>query len=104
LPIGVGTRRRLTFRIIPEKSGIVYANGKFYEPQGFQPRPDGTIAQLQNTVAVPALANIQTEKGENLYFKDRPAWLSGSLFGLFKAMADHADGRPLPPEWGELGL
>jgi superfamily II DNA or RNA helicase len=95
--------RTQSFRIIPEKSGIVYANGKFYEPQGFQPRPDGTIAQLQNAVAVPALANIQTEKGENLYFKDRPAWLSGSLFGLFKAMADHAGGEPLPREWGELG-
>jgi superfamily II DNA or RNA helicase len=95
--------RTQSFRIIPEKSGIVYANGNFYEPQGFQPRPDGTIAQLQNAVAVPVLANIMTEKGEDLYDKDRSAWTTGSLFGLFKAMADRDAGRPLPPEWGDLG-
>ncbi|MES5481550.1 DEAD/DEAH box helicase family protein [Bradyrhizobium sp. INPA03-11B] len=95
--------RTQSFRIIPEKSGIVYANGNFYEPQGFRPRPDGTIMQLQNAVAVPVLANILTEKGEDLYDKDRSSWKTDSLFGLFKAMADHGAGRPLPPEWGDLG-
>ncbi len=95
--------RTQSFRIIPEKSGIVYANGNFYEPQGFQPRPDGTIPQLQNAVAIPALANILTEKGENLYAKDRSAWTKDSLFGLFKAMADHDARRPVPLEWGDLG-
>jgi len=95
--------RTQSFRIIPEKSGIVYANGSFYRPQGFQPRPDGTIPQLQNAVAIPILANIMTEKGEKLYGKDRSAWTKESLFGLFKAMADHDAGRPVPPEWGDLG-
>jgi hypothetical protein len=95
--------RTQSFRIIPEKSCIVYANGNFYEPQGFQPRPDGTIGQLQNAVAVPILANIMTEKGEDLYGKDRSAWMRESVFGLFKEMADHDVGRPVPPEWGDLG-
>jgi hypothetical protein len=41
-----------------------------------------------------------TEKGEGLCGRDRSAWTRESLFGLFKAMADHDAGRPLPPEWG----
>ncbi|WP_315764245.1 DEAD/DEAH box helicase [Bradyrhizobium sp. SZCCHNR2009] len=95
--------RTQSFRIIPERPGVVYANGNFYEPQGFGLRPDGTIAQLQIATAVPVLANIATEKGENLYFPDRTKWLRESQFGLFKAMADHDPNTPTPGEWGELG-
>jgi hypothetical protein len=95
--------RAQAFRVIPKMQGVVYANGNFYRPQGFEPRPDGSIPQLQNVVVVPALATIKTEKGEGLYFTDRAAWASGSLFGLMKSMALHMANTPLPPEWGALG-
>jgi len=38
--------RSQSFRIIPKAPCVVYANGTFYEPQGFAVRPDGSIAQL----------------------------------------------------------
>jgi hypothetical protein len=60
--------RNQAFRLIPKKQGVVYANGTFYLPQGFEPRPDGTISQLQDVIAVPILSVIITEKGEDLYF------------------------------------
>ena len=94
--------RNQSFRVIPSKGGVVYANGTFYMPQGFSPRPDGTISQLQDVVAVPVLANITTEKGEALYPVDRAAWEKQSLFGLMKLMAEHSSSK-FPSEWGELG-
>jgi hypothetical protein len=94
--------RNQAFRLIPKKLGVVYANGTFYLPQGFAPRPDGTISQLQDVIAVPILSDITTEKGENLYFPDRDAWGKKSLFGLMKKMSEHS--KPSSPlEWGELG-
>jgi superfamily II DNA or RNA helicase len=95
--------RAQAFRVIPKAPGVVYAGGTFHRPRGFEPRADGTVAQLQNVVVVPALADIKTEKGENLYFSDRPAWETGSCFGLIEAMAEHPAGSPMPEAWGDLG-
>ncbi len=94
--------RNQAFRLIPKKQGVVYANGTFYLPQGFEPRPDGTISQLQDVIAVPILSVIITEKGEDLYFPKKSAWKKQSLFGLMKSMADHSVAAT-PAEWGELG-
>jgi hypothetical protein len=93
--------RNQAFRLIPKMQGVVYANGMFYAPQGFDPRPDGTISQLQDVISVPILSDITTEKGDKLYFPDRNAWRKESLFGLMKSMSDHVGA--VPQEWGELG-
>ena len=95
--------REQAFRIIPQAPGMIYAGGHFHRPRGFDPLPDGSIAQLHNVVAVPALADIKTEKGEDIYPTDRAGWRTGSCFGLMEAMALHPAGMPTPPEWGELG-
>jgi hypothetical protein len=95
--------RAQAFRVIPKMQGIVYANGNFYRPQGFEPRPDGSIPQLHNVISVPALASIDTEKGEAFYATNRPVWATRSLFGLIASMSSHSPGTPIPPEWGELG-
>jgi hypothetical protein len=89
------------FRIIPEQGSVVYANGRFYSPQGFGPREDGSIPQLENVFAVPILKDIDTEKGENLYAPDPAAWAEKSLFGLMKSICAHS-GR-LPAKWGDFG-
>ncbi len=93
--------REQLFRIIPAQGNVVYANGTFYSPQGFGPREDGTIPQLENVVSVPVLKHIDTEKGENLYGKDRNAWAEKSLFGLVKSISDHTG--KLPAKWGDFG-
>lgn len=92
--------RNQSFRVIPNKFGVVYANGDFYEPQGFGPREDGSIAQLQNVAAVPALRDTMTEKGEKLYFSNREAWETKSQFGLFARMSKATTSRA---EWATLG-
>jgi hypothetical protein len=93
--------RSQSFRIIPKAPGVVYANGTFYEPQGFAARSDGSIAQLQNVIAIPVLAEIKTEKGENLFGKSN--WKTSSLFGLIKDISDLPKGTRPRAEWGELG-
>ena len=91
------------FRIIPKEPNVVYAGSRVYSPQGLKPRPDGTMPQLDNVVAVPVLAEIPTEKGEKLYFDDCDQWRHGSLFGLMEDICLHPEGEVIPAEWGELG-
>jgi superfamily II DNA or RNA helicase len=95
--------RTQSFRVIPALEGVVYANGKFYRPQGLDKRDDGTFPQLDNLVAIPILESLKTEKGEKIYPVSRAAWRAESQFGMIKAICEISPGDPIPDEYGILG-
>src|SRR5690554_4750103 len=92
-----------SFRVIPAVGDIVYANGKFYKPQGFSVREDGEFPQLDNVIAVPILRDLKTEKGEAIYPVNQATWRAESQFGLIKAISEHPQNQPTPDAWGSLG-
>ncbi len=95
--------RSQSFRVLPKKNKVVYANGKFYSPHGLEMREDGTFPQLDNVVAVPILAELKTEKGEKIYPKNKAAWKRQSQFGVIKAICEISEEDPIPETYGELG-
>jgi len=90
-----------SFRVIPKAAGIVYANGKFYRPQGLGRRHDGSFPQLDNVVAVPLLGDLTTEKGEKFY--PNPEWRKQSQFGVIKTICEADDATVLSESYGKLG-
>lgn len=95
--------RTQSFRVIPALEGVVYANGKFYRPQGLGRRDDGSFPQLDNLIAVPILESLKTEKGEKIYPVDQTAWRAESQFGVIKAICEISPEDPIPDEYGALG-
>lgn len=95
--------RTQSFRVIPALVDVVYANGKFYMPQGLEQREDGSFPQMDNLVAVPILRDLQTEKGERIYPNDKVAWRARSQFGAIKAICELLPGEPVPDQYGQLG-
>lgn len=95
--------RTQSFRVIPVQEGVVYANGKFYRPQGLEMRDDGTFPQLDSLTDVPILETLRTEKGEKIYPVDEMAWRAQSQFGMIKAICELPPGSPIPAEYGALG-
>lgn len=90
------------FRLIVEKTGVIYARGRFYKPNlGYV--INGQIPLLEHVHAVPILAETHSEKGEQ--FHGTPAkWRSESIFGCVHAICQAAEkGSVLQSDWGELG-
>jgi superfamily II DNA or RNA helicase len=97
-PITSVLNREQSFRIIVEEHGVIYAARRFYEPNLDYVRSDGSIPLLSNVFSIPALANTESEKGENI-FNNRQRWLERSLFGIVYAMCHRA--RP-QVSWSRL--
>jgi hypothetical protein len=71
-----------SFKVIVERNGVVYSEGRFYKPR---------LRWLTENGLKPAtgcLAAVISEKGERLYDADRSGWYRTSIFGLFSAVCD----------------
>jgi hypothetical protein len=77
-----------SFRVLTRKSGVVYAEGRFYEPKTRWTEADGTQPILDFVFACPSLDEITSEKGEDSYESDRRPWYRTSIFGLFSAVCE----------------
>ncbi len=73
------------FRILTQRDGVVYSEGRFYEPRLRWVLGDGTEPVLEYIHASTALDAVETEKGENNYAANLPLWYRQSIFGLFAA-------------------
>lgn len=77
-----------SFRVLPRRSGVVYAEGRFYEPRMRWTEAGGTQPILDFVFACPSLKQIVSEKGEDSYATDRKSWYRTSIFGLFSAVCE----------------
>lgn len=78
-----------SFRIIVRRPGVVYSEGRFYEPRLRWTGDNGAKPVLDYIFAAGCLANITSEKGEALYAGNRNGWYRTSIFGLFSAVGEH---------------
>ena len=85
-PITPSLNREQSFRIIVEEKGVIYAARKFYEPNLDYVRSDDSIPLLANVFSVPALAEVNSEKGEK-FFADRDRWARESAFGMVHSIS-----------------
>jgi superfamily II DNA or RNA helicase len=97
-PITTIINREQAFRIIVAEKSVIYAARRFYEPNLNYIRADGTIPLLSNVTAIPALAQIDTEKGERI-FRHRTRWRTESAFGVVHSICQARRPRA---EWGDL--
>ncbi len=79
--------REQAFRVLVAKPGIVYSEGKFYQPRLRWVTETGAKPILDYVVSAPSLSAVSSEKGEKLY-KTKPKWYEGSVFGLFSAVCE----------------
>jgi hypothetical protein len=80
--------REQAFRVLVAKPGIVYSEGKFYQPRLRWITETGLKPVLDYVVSAPSLSAVSSEKGEKLY-KTKPKWYEGSVFGLFSAVGEN---------------
>jgi hypothetical protein len=80
--------RDQSFRIIVQKKGVVYSEGRFYEPRLRWTADGGTKPILDHVFASQCLEYVTSEKGENLYAGNRNGWYRSSIFGLFSAVGE----------------
>jgi hypothetical protein len=78
-----------SFRVLTQKNGVVYAEGRFYEPKIRWTETDGTQPILDFVFACPSLEGVTSEKGEDSYAAERKPWYKTSIFGLFSAVCEH---------------
>jgi hypothetical protein len=94
------------FRIIPERSELVYSDGKFYRPKIALQLADGTIPLLEDVFAIPKLERAISEKGQKqgpIQFTNRAVWREQTVFGVIESICDAAASRKSVRAWGELG-
>ena len=76
------------FRILVQRNGAVYSEGKFYEPRLRWIVANGDKPILDYIYSAPSLDNVVSEKGEAFFVNDRPNWHRQSIFGLFAATTE----------------
>jgi hypothetical protein len=77
-----------SFRVLTQREGIVYAEGRFYEPKVRWTEEDGSQPILDFVYACPSLEDVTSEKGEDSFAADRTPWYRTSIFGLLSAVCD----------------
>ena len=77
-----------SFRVLTRKSGVVYAERRFYEPRTRWIESDGSQPILDFVFACPSLKSINSEKGEKSYPTDKDLWHQTSIFGLVSAVSE----------------
>jgi hypothetical protein len=77
-----------SFRIIVEKGGVVYSEGRFYEPRLRWTGEDGTKPVLDYIFTSECLQHVTSEKGEHVYPGNGNRWYRTSIFGLFSAVGE----------------
>jgi superfamily II DNA or RNA helicase len=77
-----------SFRIIVQKNGVVYSEGRFYEPRLLWKGEEGTKPILDYVFTSGSLEHVTSEKGEQLYAGNRDGWYRASIFGLFSAVGE----------------
>tara|TARA_R110002124_G_scaffold243235_1_gene408304 strand:- start:10317 stop:13706 length:3390 start_codon:yes stop_codon:yes gene_type:complete len=76
------------FRVLIPEDGVVYMHGEFLKVRD-PLSADGTVRPLECAVAIPALRQTTTEKGEKIFDKPK-RWTAESVFGLIKTCCDAA--------------
>lgn len=75
-----------SFRILVARPGVVYSEGKFYEPRLRWVTENGDQPILDYVISAAGLRFVDSEKGED-YFPDNLAdWYRRSIFGFFAAV------------------
>lgn len=77
-----------SFRILVRRDGIVYSEGRFYQPRLRWTGENGTKPILDYVFAAGCLTHVTSEKGEDIYADNKENWYKKSIFGLFSAVGD----------------
>jgi hypothetical protein len=77
-----------SFRIIVQRNGVVYSEGRFYEPRVRWTGEGGAKPILDYIFAAGCLQHVISEKGEALFERNRNGWYRTSIFGLFSAVGE----------------
>lgn len=80
-----------SFRILVEKPGVVYAEGRFFQARLNWKAVNGEISILDDVTAISELGAIRSEKGEKIFGQSRIAreeWRRGSLFGVIESACE----------------
>ncbi|BAB51925.1 DEAD/DEAH box helicase [Mesorhizobium japonicum] len=75
-----------SFRIIVQRNGVVYSEGRFYEPRLRWTGEGGAKPILDYIFSAACLRHVTSEKGEAIFGGDRNGWYKTSIFGLFSAV------------------
>lgn len=84
--------REQGFRVLTKADGVVYCQGSFYKTRDLV-TPSGLVPALEDAVAVPALSDTISEKGET-FFTDKPRWRTKSVFGVIHTLVSGAAPSP----------
>jgi hypothetical protein len=74
------------FRILVNRPGVVYSEGKFYEPKIRWVGDSGDQPILDHVVSSARLRGVESEKGEKIFKTSRADWQQRSIFGIFEAV------------------
>jgi len=67
---------------------VVFSKGRFYQPRLRWRQDDGTTPILDYIFASRSLQPVISEKGEDVYARERNTWYRTSIFGLFSAAGE----------------
>lgn len=76
------------FRVLVQRDGVVYSEGRFYEPRLRWVTENGDQPVLDYMFAATSLANVESEKGEAFFEANRDQWYQRSIFGVIAATAE----------------